>query len=43
VNVRPDLLSTALTRATAMVPDFILMRHLASVAARTAFVLPDEG
>lgn len=43
VNARPDLLSAALSRATAMVPDVILMRHLAAVAARTAFVLPAEG
>jgi 2-polyprenyl-6-methoxyphenol hydroxylase-like FAD-dependent oxidoreductase len=40
VNLRPALLGAAATRATALVPEAVLTRHLASVAARSAFVLP---
>ncbi|BBY33991.1 FAD-binding monooxygenase [Mycolicibacter minnesotensis] len=40
VNVRSDLLSAVISRSSAMVPEFALMRHMASIAARTAFVLP---
>lgn len=40
VNLRPALLSAAAIRATALVPESVLTRHLASVAARSAFVLP---
>ena len=40
VNVRPDFLSSTLSRATALVPEPLLMRHLASIAGRSAFVLP---
>jgi 2-polyprenyl-6-methoxyphenol hydroxylase-like FAD-dependent oxidoreductase len=40
VNVRPAFVSAAAMRASRLVPDPILTRHLASVAARSAFVLP---
>jgi 2-polyprenyl-6-methoxyphenol hydroxylase-like FAD-dependent oxidoreductase len=40
VNVRPAFLSAAAMRASRLVPEAILMRHLASVAARSAFALP---
>lgn len=41
VNLRPGFLSAIATRATALVPEASFLRHLASVAARSAFVLPD--
>ncbi|WP_124712368.1 FAD-dependent oxidoreductase [Mycolicibacterium nivoides] len=37
VNLRPPALSAAATRATVVVPEFVLTRHLASIAARGAF------
>ena len=40
VNLRPSLLSAAASRATVLIPEALLTRHLASVAARSAFVLP---
>ena len=40
VNVRPVLLSAALMRASAVVPEAMLTRHLAWVASRSAFTLP---
>jgi 2-polyprenyl-6-methoxyphenol hydroxylase-like FAD-dependent oxidoreductase len=40
VNVRPAFVSAAAMRASRLVPEPILTRHLASVAARSAFVLP---
>ncbi|TPG37243.1 FAD-dependent oxidoreductase [Mycolicibacterium hodleri] len=40
VNVRPALLGAAAMRASALVPDILLTRHLASVAGRSAFALP---
>jgi 2-polyprenyl-6-methoxyphenol hydroxylase-like FAD-dependent oxidoreductase len=40
VNLRPAFLSAAACRATVLVPEAVLTRHLASVAARSAFVLP---
>lgn len=43
VNVRPDFLSAAVSRATGLIPESLLMRHLATVAARSAFVLPPGG
>ena len=43
INVRSDLLSSLVSRSTAMVPEVVLMRHLASIAARTAFALPGAG
>jgi 2-polyprenyl-6-methoxyphenol hydroxylase-like FAD-dependent oxidoreductase len=42
INLRPPFLSAAATRASALVPDALLTRHLASVAARSAFVLSTE-
>ncbi|MGH3634363.1 MAG: FAD-dependent monooxygenase [Mycobacterium sp.] len=40
VNLRPAFLSAAASWATVVVPEAVLTRHLASVAARSAFVLP---
>ncbi|MGV0645491.1 FAD-dependent oxidoreductase [Mycolicibacterium sp. XJ879] len=40
VNLRPALLSTLASRATVLVPEWALTRHLATVAARSAFRLP---
>ena len=40
VNLRPPVLSAAASRATALIPEAVLARHLASVAGRSAFVLP---
>ncbi|MBJ7338931.1 FAD-dependent oxidoreductase [Mycolicibacterium sp.] len=40
VNARPAILGAAAIRASALVPEAILMRHLASVAGRSAFTLP---
>lgn len=37
VNLRPSVLSAAATRATVLVPEFAVTRHLASIAARGAF------
>lgn len=39
VNARPALLGAAAMRASALVPEAVLTRHLASVAGRAAFVL----
>ncbi len=41
VNARPAVLGAVAIRASARVPETVLMRHLASVAGRAAFVLPD--
>lgn len=41
VNARPALLGAAAMRASSLVPEAVLTRHLASVAGRSAFVLPD--
>ncbi|MGE2723826.1 FAD-dependent oxidoreductase [Mycolicibacterium pulveris] len=41
VNLRPALLSTLASRASVLVPEWALTRHLAAVAARSAFRLPD--
>lgn len=38
----PPLLSAALSRATVLGPEAVLTRHLATVAARSAFVLPTD-
>nr|WP_235434928.1 hypothetical protein [Mycobacterium heckeshornense] len=43
INLRPTLLNVAAIRATALIPEAVVTRHLASVAARSAFVLPDGG
>jgi 2-polyprenyl-6-methoxyphenol hydroxylase-like FAD-dependent oxidoreductase len=40
VNIRPALLSGLASRATALAPEALMTRHLAAVAARSAFVLP---
>lgn len=37
VNLRPEVLSAAATRASVLVPEYVLTRHLASIAARGAF------
>jgi 2-polyprenyl-6-methoxyphenol hydroxylase-like FAD-dependent oxidoreductase len=42
INLRPAFLSAAASRATVLVPEALLNRHLASVAARSAFVLPSD-
>ena len=41
LNLRPEWLGSAAARATALVPEAVLTRHLAEIAAREAFVLPD--
>lgn len=41
VNARPAFLGAAGIRASSLVPEVILTRHLASVAGRAAFVLPN--
>ncbi len=41
VNLRPALLSAAASRASTLVPEVLLARHLASIAGRSAFVMPD--
>lgn len=40
VNLRPALLSAAVIRATVLVPEILLNRQLAAVAARGAFQMP---
>ncbi|RDH80035.1 FAD-dependent oxidoreductase [Mycolicibacterium moriokaense] len=40
VNLRPTFLSAAATRATVLVPEAVLTRHLATVASRSAFRAP---
>lgn len=40
VNLRPGLLSAAATRASVLVPERVLTRHLAAVASRSAFRVP---
>jgi 2-polyprenyl-6-methoxyphenol hydroxylase-like FAD-dependent oxidoreductase len=40
LNLRPAALSAVAARASALVPEKILTRHLATVAARSAFRLP---
>jgi 2-polyprenyl-6-methoxyphenol hydroxylase-like FAD-dependent oxidoreductase len=42
VNLRPALLSGLVGRATVLVPEALMTRHLATVAARSAFVLPSD-
>ena len=43
VNARPAVLGAAAMRASSLVPEAVLMGHLASLAARSAFVMPDVG
>ena len=40
VDVRPALLGGALVRSSSLVPETLLMRQLATIAGRAAFVLP---
>ena len=40
VNLRPALLSGVASRATAVIPEWAVTRHLASIASRSAFTLP---
>lgn len=40
LNLRPGFLSGVVSRASALVPEAVLTRHLASVAARSAFRAP---
>ncbi|KGI69015.1 FAD-dependent monooxygenase [Mycolicibacterium rufum] len=40
VNLRPAALGGAASRASALIPERVVTRHLASIAARSAFVLP---
>jgi 2-polyprenyl-6-methoxyphenol hydroxylase-like FAD-dependent oxidoreductase len=42
VNLRPTFLSGLAIRATVLAPETLLTRHLAAVAARSAFVLPSD-
>jgi 2-polyprenyl-6-methoxyphenol hydroxylase-like FAD-dependent oxidoreductase len=42
VNMRPALLSGLAGRATVLAPEALMTRHLAAVAARSAFVLPSD-
>lgn len=43
MNLRPALLSALASRSTVLVPEFILTRHLAKVAAGCAFTVPDTS
>jgi 2-polyprenyl-6-methoxyphenol hydroxylase-like FAD-dependent oxidoreductase len=40
LNLRPEWLGSAAAHASALVPELVLARHLATLAARDAFVLP---
>jgi 2-polyprenyl-6-methoxyphenol hydroxylase-like FAD-dependent oxidoreductase len=42
VNMRPGFLSGLASRATVLMPEALVIRHLAAVAARSAFVLPSD-
>jgi 2-polyprenyl-6-methoxyphenol hydroxylase-like FAD-dependent oxidoreductase len=42
VNVRPAFLGGLALRATVLVPEAAMTRHMAAVSARSAFVLPSE-
>jgi 2-polyprenyl-6-methoxyphenol hydroxylase-like FAD-dependent oxidoreductase len=41
VNVRPSFLGAAAMRASSLVPEALLTHHMATVAGRAAFVLPE--
>lgn len=41
VNMRPAILSGLASRATVAIPEAVVGRHLASLAARSAFTLPE--
>jgi hypothetical protein len=43
VHLRPAFLSAGASRATVLIPEALLTRHLASVAARSAFTLPSSS
>jgi 2-polyprenyl-6-methoxyphenol hydroxylase-like FAD-dependent oxidoreductase len=43
VNVRPAFVSALAMRASSLMPEALLTRHLASVASRSAFALPAEA
>jgi 2-polyprenyl-6-methoxyphenol hydroxylase-like FAD-dependent oxidoreductase len=43
VNLRPAFLSGVASRATALIPEPVVTRHLALIAARSAFALPTAG
>jgi hypothetical protein len=43
VNLRPAAVSGALSRATVLVPEAVITRHLATIAARSAFRLPTRN
>ena len=42
VNLRPAFLSGLASRSTVLAPEALMTRHLAAVAARSAFVLPSD-
>ena len=42
VNVRPAFIGAAMMRASAVMPEALLTRHLASIASRSAFALPAD-
>jgi 2-polyprenyl-6-methoxyphenol hydroxylase-like FAD-dependent oxidoreductase len=42
VNLRPAFLSGLAGRATVLMPEAVVTRHLAAVASRPAFVLPSD-
>lgn len=42
VNARPAWLGAAAIRASSLVPEVVLTRHLASIAGRSAFAMPDS-
>jgi 2-polyprenyl-6-methoxyphenol hydroxylase-like FAD-dependent oxidoreductase len=42
INMRPAALGGLASRATALIPEAVLARHLAAVAGRSAFVLPGD-
>lgn len=42
VNLRPGFLSGIASRATVLMPEAAVTRHLATVASRSAFVLPSD-
>jgi 2-polyprenyl-6-methoxyphenol hydroxylase-like FAD-dependent oxidoreductase len=43
LNLRPAALSSVVGRASALVPEAVLTRHLATVASRSAFTAPTAG
>jgi 2-polyprenyl-6-methoxyphenol hydroxylase-like FAD-dependent oxidoreductase len=40
VNLRPAVLGALASRATVLIPEAAVVRHLAAIAARSAFVIP---